>query len=137
VRHGGDATVPTCIECHSQKDRCHPLGSLPDGTPDGPVFNAIVEGMAELAPAIDATTGARVPLVAWTIQEHMFDVLDTGNRDRNGSDGMVAQIEQTADFVAWSIAECTTPEARIWLARAFACYLDMLDDALLHEMTAA
>jgi hypothetical protein len=109
---------------------------LPDGTPDWPVFNAIIEGMAELAPAIDATTGSRVPFVAWMLNEYMCDVLDTGHWDWNGSDSMVAQIEQAAGFVAWSIAECTTPEARIWLARVFAGYLDMLDGALSRRYAA-
>jgi hypothetical protein len=129
-RHGGDVTVPACRECHSLKDRCGMVGFHRDGTPDPPVLAAIWKGVEPLPPAIDASTGASVPVAMFVLWEWYCDVCDAGAVGWDGVYDALDWIETLGQHVAWSIPQCTTPEARIWLAQAFNLCLDRLDDAI-------
>lgn len=129
-RYGGSTTVAACRECHSLKDRHAVPGLHRDGTVDEPVWKSILEGMADLPPALDATTGDRVPVVLFALYEYMTDWHEAQRVDWNGGSWLPDQVELLAGVTATSVAACTTPEARIFVARLFTTYLDRVDDAL-------
>lgn len=128
-RHGGTELVAACHECHTCKDLTefgvhHINGEL---VVDEHIFKSIMAGMADLPPAVDAETGESVPFVMFVLQELLADLHETGQVE---SYGLADSVETYAGFVRSQVRKCTTPEARIWLARAFCLYLDVVDDVL-------
>jgi hypothetical protein len=130
-RHGGVQTVATCRECHSLKDRCRPVGIADDWSVESSVFASVLKGLSSVPTKMHVLypDGAdEVPisafLIAEIVQEYATLEPEEAWRIAYGS------IDAIADRLVAEVRECSTPEARIWLAQSFAIALDMLDERL-------
>lgn len=129
-RHGGEDTVATCRECHSLKDRCDLIGIRHDGNVDEPVFAAMMKGFESLPKPVIVDYGdgsERVPGVVFLL--HVL-IENLSRADAEAAWGIAWEVDRVANKVAEAVPRCSTPEARIGLARIFASCLDELDGRL-------
>lgn len=108
-RHGGRRAVPVCLECHTLKDRIPVLD-------DEHFLAAVEEGWKPLA-GVYVRSGERVPFIVALLWERIQAAERFGVDDEWDDPGPVVEDQ---------IVRCTTAEARIWIARLFVLYLEVL-----------
>lgn len=98
-RHGGDETVPACRRCHDLKDR-FPFSAWSD--------SELWAALAGFAPSADAAAAILARC--------------------NPSDGQQMNVTAADGPAVMEVAmDCSTPEARLALLKAYALGLDVTD----------
>jgi hypothetical protein len=120
-------TVPACCECHSQKDRCDPPGVRSDGSSEVPFVQAVMAGCDGLS-----SESGGSPLVVTGLLKEMTRWQWAPRFEWDGDDAFCDGLASLAEFVVHSVQRCTTPEARIFLARLFTLLLDIIDRNLTY-----
>jgi hypothetical protein len=130
ARHGGTETVPSCVECHSLKDRTTPVGVTRDGAIDQQAMTAILAGSRTASAAVAFRDGETVPLATYALWQRTQAWADPADVTWPAVDLLVDELDALAELVTSTVPQCTTPEARINLAWFFTAYLDVVDWAL-------